>query len=385
MSLENRFRVNWVDGMKINKKHFMGLEDSVLQAINNAERKYITPLNYGLLSNFSKQENAINVQVSIDAQNTIVVELNKCLAITLGGYQIHITEETKPLLEKSGVILKHDYEITSEENEFYIVVTVNPHKRVPIGNANPSEDPPRQPYVLPEYKIDVIAKNDVTNKEIGLHHITIGKVQVKDGKASIVEDYIPPCSSIQSHPELRFTYSEIVKFLNHMESYSMHIIQKIYQKKQQNDLSEMVLYLSKRVIEYSNNNLPEFRLHDKYESPYIIVSKLVGLARTIKNSLDVYAGTGKEELLNYLTDWCDLNQGAFENVIIDMIEIKYDHKDINLALHKVSSFTKLMLSLFKKLNELEYIGKKADSTIFVTEEIVDKTETSNNRRSFLLD
>ena len=67
-----------------------------------------------------------------------------------------------------------------------------------------------------------------------------------------------------------------------------------------------------------------------------------------------------------------------------MIEIKSEHTDINASLYKASSFTKLMLSLFKKLNELDYIGKKSDSNIFVKEEVVDKTEVKN-RRSFLLD
>jgi len=43
-----------------------------------------------------------------------------------------------------------------------------------------------------------------------------------------------------------------------------------------------------------------------------------------------------------------------------------------------------MITLFKKLSELDYIGKKSDSNIFVKEEIVAKQEVKN-RRSFLLD
>jgi len=99
--------------------------------------------------------------------------------------------------------------------------------------------------------------------------------------------------------------------------------------------------------------------------------------------MDVYVGTGKEDLLNYLSDWCDLNQGAFENVLVEMMDLEYHHTDINKALHNVSSFTKLMLSLFKKLNELDYIGKKSDSNIFVKEEVIAKPDVKN-RRSFLL-
>ena len=110
----------------------------------------------------------------------------------------------------------------------------------------------------------------------------------------------------------------------------------------------------------------------------------MNLGRIIKSSLDVFVGTGKEDFLNYLTKWCDLNQGAFESVLVETIELEYVHNDINSALIKVSSFTKLMLSLFKKLNELDYIGEKEDPGYLVKEEPVDKTE-AKSRRSFLLD
>ena len=384
MKSKDKHRVNWIDGMKINKDHFIDFEESVIHAIKSSEQKQVTPVSYGLLPEFSEQGSSIDLLISIDGQNTIEVILNKCNAITLGGFQINISEETKPLLEQSGFILKQQYAIDKEDNEFYVVLTVNPYVRIAVGDANPNEEPPRHPYVLPEYKLDILQKAEVSKSELGLHHITIGKVIVKDGIPTLVENFIPPCRSIQSHADLKFTFNEIVTFFNLMESYSMHIIQKIYQKKQANDLSHMVLHICQRVLGNLNRSIPEFRMQDKYEPPIVMINKLSGLARVIKSALDVYVGTGKEELLNYLTDWCDLNQGAFENVLIDMLEIKYEHTDINASLLKVSSFSRLMLSLFKKLNELDYIGKKEDSNIFVKEEVVDNVEVKN-RRSFLLD
>lgn len=380
----NKYRVNWIDGMKINKSHFIDLEDAVFQAVAQTEAKQVNAINYGLLPDYSDQGSAIDVHIAIDGQSTINVVLNKCMATTLSGYQINISEQTKPLLEQSGYILKKEYQVEADDTELYIVLTINPYKRVPVGESDPDEDPPRHPFVLPEYKLNVLRFNEVTDKELGAYHLTIGKVVIKDGIANVVDDFIPPCASIQSHPDLKFTFSEILMFFNHMESYAMHIIQKIHQKKQTNDLAGMVLNLSQRTLTYLNATLPEYRMKDKFEPPVVMVNKLASLARVIKSSFDVYVGTGKEELLNYLTDWCDLNQGAFENVLVDMLEIKYQHTDINASLYKISDFTKLMLSLFKKLNELDYIGKKSDSNIFVKEEVVDNVEVKT-RRSFLLD
>ena len=381
----NYHRVNWIDGMKINKDHFIASDNALLFEINRANQKKITPLNFGLSPQYgSDSSSAIDISISIDGQDSVEVTLRKCVGITLGGHIIDIVPKTAALLEQSGYILQHQYTINENESEWYIVLKVNPYKMIPTGNADPEEVPPRHPYSLPEYKIDVIPKVETNNFELGLNHITIGKIILIDNSPTLAEDFIPPCTSIQSHPDLRFSYSELSAFLNQMEKFSMHIIQKIHQKKQTNELAHMVLEISQNTLHYLNGIIPEFRLIDKYEPPIAMISKMVNLARTIKSSLDVFVGTGKEELLNYLTDWCDLNQGAFENVLIRMIDIDYVHTDINASLLSVSDFTKLMLSLFKKLNELDYIGKKSDSNIFVKEEAVENAKVKS-RRSFLLD
>jgi hypothetical protein len=381
---KKHYRVNWVDGMKINKNHFIEMENSVIEIVRHSDQKNCTPINFGLLPEISEENKSIDISVSVDGQETIDVTLNSCRAITLGGYHIDITESTKFLLEQSGHILKKQYVLNKDEQEWYIVLTVNPFKRVPVGNSDPEEEPPRHPFVFSEYNLDILPKSETSKQELGLHHITIGKIVLIDGKPAVDADFIPPCRSVQSHPDLKFTYHEVGTFLNQMEAFSLHIIQKIHQKKQSNELAKMALYLSEQVMHYLNANIAEFRFKDKYEPPILMISKIVNLGRVIKSSLDVFVGTGKEDFLNYLTDWCDLNQGAFENVLVETIEMEYVHTDINSSLLRVSEFTKLMLSLFKKLNELDFIGKKSDSGIFVKEEVVENTEVKG-RRSFLLD
>ena len=189
---------------------------------------------------------------------------------------------------------------------------------------------------------------------------------------------------MQSYPDLRFAFNEIGTFLNQMEAFCIQIVQKIYQKKQTNDLANMALYLSQQMIEYLSAYLVEYRIVDKNEPPVKVFAKLGGLARIIKSGLDVFVGTGKEDFVNYLTQWCDLNQGEIEGVLVETIDIKYVHTDINDSFQRISAFTKLVLKLFKKLSELDYIGKKPETGIFVKEEVVDNLEIKG-RRSFLLD
>ncbi|MGB0789419.1 MAG: hypothetical protein ACPG7E_02150 [Marinirhabdus sp.] len=376
-------RVNWIDGMKINKSHFIDQDNAVTSLLHKTLQKDISPVNFGLLPDPST-EDTVNMVLSMDGQNTVHITLHKCRAITQGGYFINISKDESAQLEQVDKVVSGQYTFDAEETECYIVLTVHPYNRVPVGKADKDEEPPRHPNVIPEYTLDIIPAENANKNGFGLYHITIGKIAKEDGNIHLADDFIPPCTSIQSHQDLKYTYVEIDTFLNAMERYSLQIIQKIYQKKQANDLAVMVKYITENVLWYLASGLSQFRIEDRHAPPIAMITKLMSLARVIKNSMDVYVGTGKEELLNYLSDWCDVNQGAFENVLVEMIELEYQHTDINKALAKVSSFTKLMLSLFKKLNELDYIGKKSDAKIFVKEEIITKNEVKN-RRSFLLD
>jgi len=385
MATENKkfHRVNWISGMKISKEHFISSENALFQYAQNLNTSAISNINSGLLA-VGEEEDAVRVLFSMDGQETVNVELIQCKAITRGGDLIDVTPETSGLINNTDNLLKASAAINFEEDAYYIVLQVNPYERIPFGEANPEEEPPRHPFIIPKYKVSIVSASEINNNEFGLHHLTIGKIVISENFATLAEDFIPPCASIQSHQDLTYTFAEIGTFFNAIEKFSMNVIQKIYQKKQTNELAKMVHTICQGTLSYLGTMIPEYRLKDKYEPPIEMITKLVTLARVVKNNLDVYVGTGKEELINYLSDWSDITQGAFEKILEDIIELEYQHTDINKALSEISRFTKLMITLFKKLNELDYIGKKSDSNIFVKEEVVAKQEVKN-RRSFLLD
>lgn len=383
MKPEQHYRVNWIEGMKVGKNNFIDSENALTHTINQSNQRLLTPINYGLYANYSKEESAIDVKISLDGQSAIEVVLNKCKAITLSGYVIDISATTKEYLNHSGFVLAQSHELKEADGEYYIVITVNPYKRIPIGNADPEEEPLRLPYVLPEYKINILPKSEVTNYEIGQYHLTIGKVVSSGGALIVDENFIPPCQSIQSHKELKQVYSELITVMNAIEGFSMRIIQKIYQKEQTNNLAEKALHLSKALLQFLSIAVAEFRTEGVYSPPSYMVNRMSSLARVIKNNLDLYVGTGKEEFLNYLTDWCDLNQGAFETVLTNMISVNYSHTDINASLDNVHNFAKVILKLFKKLSELEYIGARKKEGVFVKEETI--VAPKNEKRGSILD
>ena len=388
-SKRNHYYVNWVDGMKINKSHFINSDNANIALIRKAMSIMVSQNHYGILSSSNEENPTDSIQLSIDGQNKLSVQVGKCKAVTQGGYFIDISNETNALRDTKGKFTTVTTDIDTENatsESYYVILNINPYDKIPVGEANTEEEPPRHPFVISKFTLSTIAEDQIQHDaSLGDSFLIIGKIVLDSNNSPELDpNYIPPCYSIQSHQDLIYIYSEIGVFYNALEKYCLQIIQKIFQKKQSNELAHMVLSLSQNVWQFTSGIIPEYRIEDRTASPVKIITKLITLSRIIKNSIDVYIGTGKEELVNYLVDWSDTSQGEFEKILDDMIAVEYKHYDVNLSLETVSKFSRVMLSLFKKLEELDYIGKKSDSNIFVKEEVVVKQDVKQ-RRSFLLD
>ena len=77
--------VHWLDGMKMNKHHFIATDHAFIDAYRDALQTVLTPNNYGLIP--TEDRNAFNASISIDNQHVIRATLLSCEAVTLGGCQ----------------------------------------------------------------------------------------------------------------------------------------------------------------------------------------------------------------------------------------------------------------------------------------------------------
>jgi hypothetical protein len=389
MQEHNYLHVNWVDGMKINKSHFIAQENAMLFQLAQNTNCLLNELNYGILPSVNGQP-GLKLFLTTDNQRRLQVRIQQCRAITYGGHYIEFNEDTalhgNNLMAPVVSIPTSLKELKVKGNSFYIVLTINPYKRIPHGNAG-SEIPARIPYTLPSLYVDLIPFSEITRNVIGPFQIPVGKMSVEDQRVFVEEDYIPPCTAVGSHPELLEIHAALEQFYSKMEVYSLQIIQKIFQKKQANDMSVIVQKLCENISVFTASQLAELKSHGIVQPPLNIVSKICSLARLIKNTLDCYLGSGKEELINYFSEWCNIKQGELEASLALLSTYQYDHMDINDSIGIVSQFTKLISKLFHQLARLEYIGKRREAGIFVKEESVKQNDElpKQKRRSFLAD
>lgn len=384
--------VNWIDGMKINKNHFIDEQNARIQDQAFATGAHISPANYGLLPVVAGEHSPIRLRINFDNQQLVTATLLYCRAVTPGGYIIHIDQdEDTTITTVSGKIpgLSVPFAALKEKAAcYFVVLTVNPYKRVPTGNASPDEIPPRIPYTLPQYSLSLLPEEILQNKKPGLYQLVIGKFFIQEQNIRVDENYIPPCVSSSSHPDLIDIFTGMEAFVSKMELYSIQILQKIIQKKQQNELAQIVQRICENILQYCNSHSMIYRWSMLHQPPLFMLSVIASMARVLKNTLDQYIGAGKEELINYFMEWCELNQGELESVITNLTAHSYNHENINATAEITAAFTKSISSLFHTLSRLEYIGKKREANIFVKEEVVksDFPEiVPKKRRSFLAD
>jgi len=237
---ENHFLpVNWVDGMKINKSHFIAQENALAYQLAQNTSCMLNELNYGLLPMLSGGQ-SIKLFVSTDNQKKIQVRIQQCRAITAGGHYIEFNEDTVILGSTLTIAVVSEpaglKDLKKRSSEFYIVLTINPYKRLPHGLVDAAEIPPRLPYTVPFMSVDLVPVEEVARNILGPSQLPVGKMSLDEQKVLLEEDYIPPCTSVISHPELLEIHAGLEQFYGKMETYSLQIMQKIIQKKQVNDM-----------------------------------------------------------------------------------------------------------------------------------------------------
>lgn len=379
----NHFPVNWIDGMKINKTHFNDMQDFVSDSARDAIGVHTSMINYGLLP----VNDSIKMNLIIDNHQLLRIKVEKCHAITPNGARIDI--EASESLSLSIPYPETVRELKENESTVLLAcISVNHFKRTPYGEPDPEENPPRYPYTHPEYSLNLIPEDELKNTiGLGANYLTIGKILVNSGESRIDDNYIPPSTSVASHQKLQDLYTEIDRFYGQIELYAVQIAQKIHAKKQTNELATMMEMMSDKTLNYLGMEINRLRWMSPHIPPANMLLSVVALARILKNFIDARSGAGKEELLNYFAEWCNVSQGDFETIFSETINTDYNHNQMDNVISKIVRFMKTLEDLFSILSRLDYIGKKRDGSIFVSENTDEREAVIHAKRSrtFLAD
>jgi hypothetical protein len=370
--------INWIDGMKINKDHFIGMENAMIYQQHVVNKFLINPYNFGILPG-TGGESSLEVFCKIDSDNHVDISVNRCLAVTTGGLIIDL-DTGSPELAGYEIRL-NNYVLQASESssgQFYIVLKINPYSHMPSGNADPSENPPRHPYVMPESDVFIVPAEQMNKAGFGDFFLVIGKLLIKDNIPVADKEYIPPCSRVSSDERLLVIENRLSGFFNKLESDIMIIIRKIHTKQQKSPLASSVLFLADKISSFLALQMIEQRLYLKHLPPVSLFEAISRFACFLKNLLNAQPPESKEEMINYFSDWCNLKQGELEKILVDTTNLNYNHYEISAVMSKLMTFIETMAVLFGTLSNLDYVGKRRDTQIYIKEE-------AKPKKSFLAD
>ncbi len=376
-------QTNWIDGMKINKDHFIAIENNFLSRYHDSIALGINSFNYGILPNISGK-NPFDISIDLDKNGLLRVSVHELRAITNAGVRIEISEKNQQFSQTSFTTEVNAKALNGKD--FYIALSVNPYGRVPVGEPDPEEVPPRYPFTDFAYAINLINADELLMPSSGYFHLCIGKVRVSNGQFDTLDDYVPPSASLLSHEILTEYYEHLDKVLTKLEVDCTSIIQKIYSKKQTNTYAVSVLYLTEAVIQYLSATITNYRLFIREQPPIYMIAYFCTLARIMKNTIDLKLGDGREEMLTYFKDWIvEVNQGELDKTLDEMANLQYNHLEIAASFDKLDRFYRTINILFNKLAKLDYIGdKKSKVEVIVKSQDVDMPKTKK-KRDLLMD
>ncbi len=381
---QNFLPVNWVDGMKINKNHFIATQDYVSDSLRDVRGGFLTAINYGLLP-MQGTGQSVKINMSIDNHNLLRVHVDECFAVTPNGCRIEISSVNTREEQLSSEFVEASFALEDHDNRALLInITASALNKVPFGAVDPQEQPPRPPYLLPEYQLSLVPIRQNQNYVNTGFEMTLGLIEFENGEPRLQQNYIPPCTVTNAHQFLKQSFFEIDSFFGQMELLCVQISKKINAKTQTNNLSEMLLVMCDQMSQFLATVINQYRWTGLSQPPVYVFEKPVALARVMKNYVDSKSGSGKEELLNYFAEWCGLSQADFELLFTDTVNTEYQHTQISLISEQVKYFVKNILELFEALNKLDYIGRRKDTGIFVKERVVEQDINKGRRsRSFL--
>ncbi len=367
------FKINWIDGMKISKAHFLSLqnfaENSVKDAFVTRKGRY----GYGYLAAHMGGKN--DFAINLDIHKSLKISIKELRAITPNGNRIEITKET-PNVDDD--IMVSDFLDTKSE-EGFLLINLDTENAVAFGKQDSKEIPPRYPFLTNGHFFTCIDSEEL--KKIGLtgNQLPLAKI-VKVGKGlSSVTEYIPPCTSLGAHAQLVDFYDNAESFLKMAERNAITIIQKIKSKQNENPISDAMLVAVDKIYPYLAQKITMVKWEQYDMHPKDLLEILVSFARIFKGSVNVSSPENKEQLFNYFGEWTDLKGGAYEKTFTDIINLKYNHLDVNENIKTVSAFMKTIDRLLTVLTQVDYIGKRRDMGIFVHENVVkEKSSKSDN-------
>ena len=354
---------NWLDGMKINRQHFMNSENAVLDQLRDTAAILQHSFDYGLLEPLPGEKSSLDCDVAFSQGGQFKITIRHCRAITAGGCRIEIIPGLHPALV-SDQGLSVDAGKPAAGAAYLAVISTDPYNRQPFGPADGEEYPPRNQYSISTHRLALVAEDEIHAASAGNFLMPVARFVLQGTELQRDDNYIPPCSVIAAHPNTKLIYNTIAERLNLIQEYSTEISRKVTEMQQPTPLTQNLRSICEKCIWHVSSEFFRFRMIYRQQSPVYIANSVVQLANVISVCMNLLPVKEKEELQQYFSHWNEISPGKFEEALSRVVNADYEHEDIAGFFGPLLDLLKIWTELLAKLKDLKLIGARKEGFDF---------------------
>jgi hypothetical protein len=368
--MKNVYPVNWVDGMKISKDHFINTNEYIEALSSYVAGSLMEPFRYGLIyhsacldgdGRVQNQDLVINI-----GEDSISLYVNRLFAISFGGNFVQISPEMEITrnIETEKIAA---YLTERKSKDFYIVLRIDMENYIPFGVPSPIENSARLPFISPQFTLFLVPASEVSNSFFQSNLLPIGKIVYNGSKFTIDKEYIMPCSVAIANDTIKQIVQRALAELDGTFKNLWTIIEITNNKNSQNELAESLRRVCIRLIMSTQPDYRTLRNFILLSTPFRSFQLLHRFGSICDYSIRSLSPKDREELLNYLSEWSDLKQSDIVNTLASFNDYDYHHYDPRGSLEGIFKQYRVLSTIFATLAQLEFIGKKRGQNIFIKE------------------
>lgn len=352
MELNKYRQINWQDGMKLNRGHFIHSDNFHIEQHTLNRNLLLNENNFGVLPSFDKTKYTYEVKLSLDGDFVVLTKF-KIAALMLNGMHLSVDTEdvTANNIDNDSLKLRFKYNEYNEK-QFALVLKVNSYKGIECGKFDSEDFPLKRPYLMPFFEFVLSPLSKLKESYYSDDFFIIAKFDIENNQLSFNNDYIPPVTSLISNKLLTEFHSQVLSTFNSIENYLLEISKK-HSKIKGNNYSETLVLLSNSLI--INLSAIKFEIKHKllHEPPIELILKIKSFANVFSKILETRTSIGKDGFLNEVIRIIGTSKNEFEELIKQITNLEYRHHNINEAIAIASKFLSTILQVFKSMSEGE--------------------------------
>ena len=371
--------VNWIDGMKMSRGHFVDLQRAIEDRIRDERAHTSWHLDHGLLHGRHNGKPALDYEVVLEGRDTFTLRVRQCRAVTAGGGRIEILHGEDPEGALPALTATVGEALMQEGASFDLLVAVDSLDMEPYGVPNALESPPRHPWARPRCTLGWAATDDLRAEGYGLHHVAIARLKVVRNELAADTEYLPPCVSVSALPRLEEFHAQYHRFLKEAEQNLFKIVIcgsfrkndvsliviRLNMREKRTDLSDSVDTYCRAAIGFLERELGSFQTLGHRMGPRQMVTNAVSFARTVRYTIELLTGKGKDELLNYMSTVITVQPAEYLRTLSRLTDLEYHHTDLKDSLTRILDFCRVHRKLLDEWVRLDYIGQRKTEDIFI--------------------